>query len=149
MLSAVRRDDEEDMLPLTLYREMVMWWQEGQGDAMQSMCWKKVKGALLGGIRGRQMGEMRKQFEKDRKRFSWWEGTDKVIAEARKRCEAVPHLMDVVSGLMQIDWRLRMTYEELLKSPLFDILRTEDHIPNDGVYTVDVEALKRILESPL
>lgn len=34
-----------------------------------------------------------------------------MIAEARKRCEAVPHLMDVVSGLMQIDWRLRMTYE--------------------------------------
>ena len=41
MLSAVRRDDEEDMLPLTLYREMVMWWQEGQGDAMQSMVSKK------------------------------------------------------------------------------------------------------------
>ena len=37
MLSAVRRDDEDDVLPLTLYREMVMWWQEGQGDAMQSM----------------------------------------------------------------------------------------------------------------
>ena len=41
MLSAVRRDDEEDMLPLTLYREMVMWWQEGQGDAMQWMVSKK------------------------------------------------------------------------------------------------------------
>ena len=32
---------------------------------------------------------------------------------------------------------------------MFDILRTEDYVPNDGVYTVDVEALKRILESPL
>ena len=41
VLSAVRRDDEEDMLPLTLSREMVMWWQEGQGDAMQSMVSKK------------------------------------------------------------------------------------------------------------
>lgn len=37
MLSSVRRDDEEDLLPLTLYRVMVMWWQEGLGDAMQSM----------------------------------------------------------------------------------------------------------------
>ena len=41
MLSTVRRDDEEDVLPLTLYREMVMWWQEGQGDAMQSMVGEK------------------------------------------------------------------------------------------------------------
>lgn len=34
-----------------------------------------------------------------------------MIADARRRCESIPHLMDVLSGLMQIDWRLRMTYE--------------------------------------
>ena len=69
-----------------------------------------------------------------------------MIAEARKRCEAIPHLMDVVSGLMQIDWRLRMTYEVGTRASCYVGIA---HIPNDGVYTVDVEALKRILESPL
>ena len=100
------------------------------------------------------------QFEEDQLRYSWWFGDHPLIKKARERCEALPHLQDVLQNLTLFDWNLRMSYEvkmcaevdeqDLLKHPVFEPLRTESIGTNgDSVYSIDVEKLRGIVNRQL
>ena len=133
VLRDVLKDDESDLLCLTLYRQCVLWFRfdsipHGNSSPVRkcwyfdSQLWNRLYSILSGqstrsrheeSIRQkvRVIGECDVQFEEDQLHYSWWFGDHPLIMKARERGEAIPHLQEVLRNLTQFDCTLRMSYE--------------------------------------
>ena len=134
-LRQVLREDDEDMLARTLYRQLVLWFRPDfprglvdspveVGERGDGKLWTRISSILtrstlrnkaekairlcVGGVYG---GGGKRKFEKDQKRFSWLWGDHPMLVRARERCRRMPGLEEVLMDLVRFDWKRQMSYE--------------------------------------
>ncbi|KNB43383.1 serine/threonine protein kinase [Blastocystis sp. subtype 4] len=152
VLRDVLKDDESDLLCLTLYRQCVLWFRfDSIPHGNSSPLWNRLYSILSGqSTRSRHEESIRQKFEEDQLHYSWWFGDHPLIMKARERGEAIPHLQEVLRNLTQFDCTLRMSYEDLLKHPVFAPLQKKSaRTSGDSVYSIDVEKLRGIMNRQL
>ena len=145
-LRKVLEDDENDVLALTLYRQLVLWFRiDMASDLIDSALWKRLHSILTrDSIRSKKDRAIRESFENDAKHYSWLYGDHPLLCKARACCQRIPGVESVLLNLIQFNWRRQMSFEDLLKDEMFHMLKQP--ITNCSTqYNVDIEKIHEIM----